>query len=126
LGGDEVAKKPSLKLVAPADGLPQPPAHLGEAGLGLWRSIQQSYQIDDPGGLALLTVAAESSDRVASCRRQLDEAGEVIMVRGQPRAQPAAAIERDARAALIRALKALNLDVEPLRDRPGRPSGSRW
>jgi phage terminase small subunit len=121
-----VAKKPTLKLIAADAGLPQPPAHLGEAGLELWRSIQASYAIDDPGGVALLTVAAESADRVASCRTQLNEAGEVIVVKGVPRAHPAAAIERDARAALIRALKALNLDVEPLRDRPGRPSGSRW
>jgi hypothetical protein len=119
-------KKPALKLVPPDDSLPQPPGHLGEAGLELWNSIQRSYQIDDPGGLALLQVAAESADRVASCRRQLDEQGEVIMVRGLPRAHPAAAIERDARAAQIRAIKALNLDIEPLRDRPGRPSGSKW
>jgi len=33
------------------------------------------------------------------------------------------AVERDQRAALIRALKALNFDLEAVRDRPGRPAG---
>jgi hypothetical protein len=106
--------------------LPQPPSHLGEAGLEVWRSIQASYQIDDPGGLALLRTAAEASDRIASVRQQIDQQGELLVIKGVPRVNPLCAVERDQRAALIRALKALNLDLEPLRDRPGRPSGSKW
>jgi P27 family predicted phage terminase small subunit len=103
----------------------QPPAHLGEDGKELWNNIQRSYRLDDPGGLALLQVACEARDRVSSCRQQLDLDGEVIEgVRGDLRAHPAAQIERDARSAMIRALKELRLDVEPLRDRPGRPGGS--
>jgi terminase small subunit-like protein len=121
-----MAKKPVLKVVQPEGVLPAPPEHLGAAGLELWHSIQGSYALDDPGGLALLRVACEAADRVASCRRQLDEEGEVLAIRGIPRAHPAAAIERDARAAMIRAIKELHLDIEPLRDRPGRPGGSRF
>ena len=122
-----MAKRPTpLHVVTSDGGLPDPPGHLGDAGLELWQSIQRSYQIDDPGGLALLRVAAEAADRAASCRVQLDQQGEVIVIKGVPRAHPAAAIERDARAALIRALKELRLDVEPLRDWPGRPAGSRF
>lgn len=119
-------KKPALKVIGPTDDLPGPPEHLGPSGLELWRSIQASYALDDPGGLALLQVAAEAADRVASVRRQLDDEGEVILIRGVPRAHPAAAIERDARAAMIRAIKELHLDIEPLRDRGGRPPGSRF
>jgi hypothetical protein len=118
--------KPKLTVVRSTRGAAAVPAHLGDAGRELWTSIQASYQISDPGGLALLRAAAEASDRVASCRKMLDEQGEVIMVKGIPRAHPAAAIERDARAALIRALKELHLDLEPLRDRPGRPEGLAW
>jgi hypothetical protein len=118
--------KAKLTVVRPAQGTASLPEHLGMAGRELWTSIQASYQITDPGGLALLRAAAEASDRVASCRKMLDEQGEVIVIKGIPRAHPAAAIERDARAALIRALKELHLDLEPLRDRAGRPEGERW
>jgi phage terminase small subunit len=122
------SKGPKLAVVQEGIGADPlaPPPHLGEAGLRLWHDIQRSYAIDDPGGRALLAIACEAGDRLASCRLQLDRDGEVIMVRGLPRAHPAAQIERDARSAQIRALKELRLDVEPLRDKPGRPSGSRW
>jgi hypothetical protein len=118
--------KAKLSVVQPARGAADVPAHLADAGRELWSSIQSGYKISDPGGLALLRVACEAADRVASCRKMLDEAGEVIFIKGVPRAHPAAAIERDARAALIRALKELHLDVEPLRDAPGRPEGEAW
>jgi glutathione S-transferase len=42
---------------------------------------------------------------------------------GQPKPHPLLATERDARAQFLAALKALNLDLEPLRDRVGRPGG---
>jgi len=116
-------KKPTLKVVHPGADLPSAPAHLADAGRELWSSIMEEYRIGDAGGRALLRTAAEAADRVASCRVLLDTEGEVIRIRGVPRAHPAAAIERDARAALIRALKELHLDIEPLRDAPGRPAG---
>jgi len=116
--------KPKLTVIAPGPAAAL--GHLGDAGRELWTSIQASYQISDPGGLALLRTAAEAADRVASCRKMLDDQGEVLVIKGVPRAHPAASIERDARAALIRALKELHLDLEPLRDRPGRPEGPRW
>ena len=41
----------------------------------------------------------------------------------QPRAHPLLAVERDSRAQMLAAMKALNLDLEPPRDGPGRPGG---
>jgi hypothetical protein len=32
-------------------------------------------------------------------------------------------VERDSKQTLLRNLRALNLDLEPLRDQPGRPPG---
>jgi hypothetical protein len=118
--------KAKLTVVKPAQRTASVPEHLGAAGRVLWGDIQSAYQIADPGGLALLQQAAEAADRIASVRKQIDEAGELIMVRGIPRVNPLCAVERDQRAALVRCLRNLNLDVEPLRDRPGRPEGMRW
>jgi hypothetical protein len=73
--------------------------------------------------LELLRQAAEAADRVASVRRQIDEHGEMLVIKGVPRVNPLCAVERDQRASLVRCLRHLNLDLEPLRDRVGRPPG---
>jgi hypothetical protein len=86
-------------------------------------SVQAEYEINDPAGLELLRQAAEAADRIASCRRQIDEQGELLVIKGVPRVNPLCAVERDQRAALVRCLRHMNLDIEPLRDRVGRPSG---
>jgi hypothetical protein len=118
-----MARKPPLKLVV-AEPLPAgPPAHLGEDGKVLWLGIQREYGIDDSAGLELLRQAAECADRIGSVRRQIDEHGEMLVIRGVPRVNPLCAVERDQRAALVRCLRNLNLDLEPLRDRVGRPAG---
>jgi hypothetical protein len=119
-------RKTPLKLVGPKSNQsitrPEPPSHLGEDGLALWQGIQAEYQIDDPAGLELLRQAAEAADRVASVRKQIDKRGEMLTIRGLPRVNPLCAVERDQRAALVRCLKNLNLDLEPLKAR-GRPPG---
>jgi hypothetical protein len=116
-------KPPNLKVIPLSEReATAPPAHLGEDGRQLWLDIQQSYQIDDPGGLVLLRVACEALDRAERCRRLIDEQGEMLTIRGIPRAHPALAAERDARAAIVRAIRNLNLDLEPLKA-IGRPAG---
>jgi hypothetical protein len=116
--------KPRLSVVP--RGTAVAPAHLGDARRELWTGIQGSYGITDPGGLALLQTAAEASDRIASVRAQIDQQGELLVIKGVPRVNPLCAVERDQRAALIRALNELHLDLEPVRDRPGRPEGAQW
>jgi hypothetical protein len=123
-----MARKPPLKLVTakPLPDLrpPEPPEHLSADGLALWRGIQEEYGIDDSAGLELLRQAAECADRIASVRQQIDETGELLTIRGIPRVNPLCAVERDQRAALVRCIRHLNLDLEPLHSRPGRPAGS--
>ena len=93
-------RKTPLKLVTtkahPAVNLPQPPAHLGGDGMALWRGVQDAYAIDDPAGLELLRQASEAADRIASVRQQIDQQGELLVIKGIPRANPLCAIERDA------------------------------
>ena len=84
--------------------------------------IQAEYGITDTGGLVILRSACESFDRCQAAKALLDKDGPVFVDRyGQPRVHPAAAVERDNRAAMLSAIKALNLDVVTPRDGPGRP-----
>lgn len=98
------------------------PTHLKTDGMTLYEAVQADYGIDDGAGLTLLATAAESLDRLREAQAQIDEHGQLILDRfGQLKANPACGIERDARRDLMAALKALNLDLEPLRDRRGNP-----
>jgi phage terminase small subunit len=82
------------------------------------------YQIDDDAGLLLLQTALEAYDRMKSAAAQIEADGETIKDRfGQLKPHPLLPTERDARAQMLAALKQLNLDLEPLRDGPGRPPG---
>jgi phage terminase small subunit len=103
---------------------PEPPKHLTPAAKDWFLLLQREYAIEDAGGLALLTCAAESWDRCTSARQAIEKDGGPIIkdTFGQLKPHPAASIERDARAQFISAIKSLNLDLEPLRDAPGRPT----
>ena len=62
---------------------------------------------------------ASCVDRAELCRDIIDEDG--LIVGGKP--HPAVAIEKAARSTLIRSLRELHLDWEPLRGSKGRPPG---
>jgi hypothetical protein len=76
------------------------------------------WNLDDAGKF-ILAVALEAFDRMRGAQRTIRREG--LVVKGK--AHPATVIERDARLAMLRALRQLNLDVEPLRDKAGRPPG---
>lgn len=102
----------------------RPPAHLGVHGKKLWRDLSREYAIDDAAGLTLLTTAAECLDRMKAAQAHIKKHGEVFPDRyGGWKANPACKIELDSRNGMLAALRAMNLDLEPLRDGPGRPGG---
>jgi P27 family predicted phage terminase small subunit len=101
-----------------------PPGHLSTEGKNIWTEIISEYSIDDAAGLRILRVACESFDRAQSARETIEKDGlTTIDKAGQIKPHPLLACERDSRAAFLAGLKALNLDLEPLRDKPGRPPG---
>lgn len=102
----------------------KPPSDLSRPARDLWRKIAADYDIADPHGCHLLTTAMRAFDRMEAARAMIAAEGMVQRDRfDQAKPHPAIVIERDSRAGMLAALKALNLDVEPLRDGVGRPPG---
>ncbi len=90
-----------------------------------WSKIIDEFSIDDVAGLLLLQTALEAFDRMRQAQEIIKTDGAAIKDRfDQIKSHPQLTVERDSRAAMIQALKALNLDIEPLHAKPGRPGGS--
>jgi P27 family predicted phage terminase small subunit len=99
------------------------PRHLSAEGRKFYSEIATEYGINDAAGRRLLLTAAECLDRMRRAQRLIRKHGELITARDGLRANPACAIERDARTQMLGAMKALNLDLEPL-GAVGRPSNA--
>jgi hypothetical protein len=88
------------------------PRHLEAPERRLWREITGEFAFDDPASLALLCSALDAHQRARRCRLVIDNEGETVRDRFQQlRAHPLLAAERDARAAFLAAMRALNLDI---------------
>jgi P27 family predicted phage terminase small subunit len=99
------------------------PNHLSIEAKQIWKSILSEYSINDAAGLRILRVSLEAFDRAQAAREKIDQEGMTITEKLQTKPHPLLPIERDSRAAFLAGLKALNLDLEPLREGPGRPGG---
>lgn len=100
------------------------PSHLSTEAKRIWQEILSEYSIDDAAGLRILRVSLEAFDRAQAARASIDKEGMTVRDKfNQLKPHPLLPIERDSRASFLAGLKALNLDLEPLRDRPGRPAG---
>jgi P27 family predicted phage terminase small subunit len=100
------------------------PKQLSPEARKWWRKLRDEYAIDDVAGLLLLQTAMEAFDRMRAAQAAIEEEGATVVDRfAQVKGHPLLCVERDARASMMAALKALNLDLEPLRDGPGRPPG---
>lgn len=84
--------------------------------------IKSEYCIDDEAGLLLLQTAMEAFDEMRAAQQQMKPGGFVEDRFGQRKPDPAAKNARAARQQMLTALKDLNLDIEPLKDGPGRPA----
>ena len=99
------------------------PAHLSQEARKIFKDLCADYCIKDAAGLRILRVTCEAFDRAQEARATIDKDGiTVIDKAGQIKPHPLLPIERDARAAFLAGLKALHLDLEPIKG-IGRPPG---
>lgn len=94
-----------------------------EAKKEAWE-LAEEYGITDVGGIIHLRTFASAFTLELNSTDIVQKEGLTIKDRfGQVKAHPLCSVIRDARAQKLAALKALNLDLEPLRNGPGRPGG---
>ena len=102
------------------------PKHLSKEGQDLWGRLMDEYDLSDQGGLLLLQTAMEAHDRMKQCQQIIKKEGLQLADRfGQMKAHPLTTVERDSCSAMMQAIKSINLDLEALQDRPGRPTGGK-
>jgi len=83
--------------------------------------LQKAYAITDEGGENILSVFESALVTVYECEDAVTKDGLKVTDRwGQVKPHPLLPVLRDARAQVLASLKALNLDLEPLKS-VGRP-----
>lgn len=102
----------------------KPPKTLSTEASSWWKKLIEDYAINDEAGFLLLQTGLEAFDRMRGAQEVIRREGLQVKDRfDQAKAHPLLTVERDSRAQMLMALKALNLDLEPLNDKPGRPGG---
>ncbi|MCR9130710.1 MAG: hypothetical protein NXI12_14445 [Alphaproteobacteria bacterium] len=100
------------------------PAHLKPETADWFEAVMAEYLLE-PHHVRLLTLAAETWDRVQQARELLARDGLCVPTGdGGLKAHPAANIERDARAAFARLIRELDLDADAA-PRDARPPALR-
>jgi hypothetical protein len=96
--------------------------------MALWRRVYAEYAIDDVGGVELLAQCCATADLVEALSARIAKDGEVIYVKGIPRAHPALKEALSCRSFIVRTLHRLGLNVETIKPvgRPGSAIGVTW
>jgi len=91
---------------------PPPPKHLAVPERRLWTAIIRENLFDSEAALSILRSTLEAHQRARTCRETVDREGAIYRDRfDQPKPHPLIAAERDARAAFVAGMRALNLDL---------------
>jgi P27 family predicted phage terminase small subunit len=109
------AKTAQILSVAFSSGdRPDAPRHLSADARAWWGRLVAQFDIVDDGGQLILMTALEAYDRMRGAQAAIARDGATVLDRfGQTKAHPLLPTERDARAAMLAALRQLHLDVEP-------------
>lgn len=97
----------------------QPPAYLGDEEKATWKRLMDEYDLQDAPALVLLEQLCRNLQLVRESREIVEAEGKMVSGKEHPLIK----VWRDAEKQATIALKALHFDVEPLRDKPGRPPG---
>ena len=93
------------------DKLPQAPRHLRAATWRWWASVVDAYELE-PHHVRLLTLAAETWERVTQAREVIARDGLTSRTRdGGVKLHPAVRVEQDGKVIFARLLRELDLDV---------------
>lgn len=91
----------------------RPPDHLKPSTKRWFRRVLKEYQLEEHHE-RVLQLACEAWDRSEEARLRIAQDGAYLPDRfGQLKAHPAIDVERDSRIAFMRALRELDLDVDP-------------
>jgi hypothetical protein len=99
---------------------PKPPKGLPAEVRRWWLDIVTGWNLDQ-AALATLYTAAEAYAAELKAIADIRQRGQLV----DGKVNPSMRVARDMGLVKLRAIKALNLDLEPLRDRAGRPPGPR-
>jgi hypothetical protein len=98
------------------------PKELDSPGRALWKALQTEYDVDDAGGQALLLAACRAEDDIQRMRQTVAREGDVL--KSDPsKPHPLLAAIRGSEQVRRQSISSLHLDLNPLENRPGRPSG---
>jgi hypothetical protein len=103
----------------PADP-PRPPKGLPAEVRHWWAAIVAGWELEQ-AALAMLRTAAEAYAGELQALADIRQRGQLV----GGKVNPSVRVARDMALVKLRAIKALNLDLEPLRDKAGRPPGPR-
>ncbi len=93
---------------------PRAPKQLSREAKAWWAKLMREWEFG-PDALLLLESVLEAFDRMRQAQAVLAREGITSMDRfGQLKVHPCALIERDSKALLLRYVKSLGLDLEPL------------
>jgi hypothetical protein len=87
----------------------------------LWSTIMDEYDFQDSAGREMLALACAALDRAESMREQINSEGECVRTKTGIKDHPLLRHEAVSRAFVVKTLRTLNLDVEPLRPVGGQP-----
>ncbi|CAN0488124.1 unnamed protein product [Phaeothamnion confervicola] len=91
-----------------------PPKDLSPEAKKWWLALHGEFAIEDAAGRLLVDTAARAFDRMTAAREEITKSGMLVADRfGQPRPHPMLTVERDARTALMTALRGLHLEIDP-------------